>query len=230
MGQNGAYKGSGSTVYGSSPFSRSRISLGFVRRMFSYPRFCGVVILPRKGHSDSRLCIDSAFVFFKKRELQGKKQPKKKVKKEDEEKENDVSGIQLDGESDGQVPVYDTCDEVRRKIRAYLTNPNVTQAGFLRAIAQTHPEGKKFQSKSLNDFMNKHGPNAGNTSGVFYAAYVFFEKLRLKEGKPKSKHRLEMEKIYRNSGFDIKTPSNRGYLCGPGERPTIDQYGRVSFR
>lgn len=74
--------------------------------------------------------IGNAFVFFKKRGLQGKKQPKKEVKKEvkkeDEEKKNDVSGIKLDSEPDGQVPVYDTCDEVRRKIRAYLTDPNVT--------------------------------------------------------------------------------------------------------
>ena len=70
--------------------------------------------------------IGNAFVFFKKRGLQGKKQPKKEVKKEDEEKKNDVSGIKLDSEPDGQVPVYDTCDEVRRKIRASLTDPNVT--------------------------------------------------------------------------------------------------------
>ena len=99
----------------------------------------------------------------------------------------------------------------------------------MRAIAQTHPEGKKFQSKSLNDFMNKHGTNAGNTSGVFYTVYSFFEKLRLKEGKPKSKHKQEMEKIYGKSGFDIETPSSRGYLCGPGEYPTMNQYSRVLF-
>jgi hypothetical protein len=114
----------------------------------------------------------------------------------------------------------------------------VTQAGFLRAIAQGHPEGKKFQSKSLNDFMGKKGANAGNTSGVFYSAYVFFEKLRVKQGKPKTKHREEMEKIYNRShpymndgkpGFDIKTPSSRGYLCRAGEHPQMDQYGRVTF-
>jgi hypothetical protein len=192
---------------------------------------------PYKG-SGSMVYVN-AFAFFKKRELMGKKLPKKKVKKEDEAQKHDVSGIHLDGESDGEVPVFETCDEVRRKIRAYLTEPSVTQAGFLRAIAQTHPEGKKFQSKSLNDFLGKKGPDAGNTSGVFYAAYVFFEKMRLKDGKPKSKHREEMEKIYNRRvpyvnggkpGFDIKTPSNRGYWCRPGEHPQMDQYGRVRFR
>jgi hypothetical protein len=76
--------------------------------------------------------------------------------------------------------------------------------------------------------MGKRGPNAGNTSGVFYAAYIFFEKMRIKEGKPKSKHREEMEKIYGKEGFDIERARN-WYTCGPGERPYMDQYGRVEF-
>ena len=177
---------------------------------------------------DCDISTVNAFVFFKKRELTGKKVPKKKVKKEDEEKKHDMTGVHLDGESDGDVPVYDTCDRVRRKIRAYLAEPSVTEAGFLRAIAQTHPQGKKFQSKPLNDFMGKQGANAGNTSGVFYAAYVFFEKKRLKEGKPKSKHREEMEKIHGKSGFDIERGSHLAYYtCAVGTNPYIDQYGRV---
>ena len=176
----------------------------------------------------------AAFVFFKKRELMGIQRPKKvkKVKKEDKEaleKEHDLTGITIEGESNGKVPIYDSCDEVRKKINAYLKNPAMTQAGFLRAIAQTHPEGKKFQSKSLNDFMGKRGADAGNTSGVFYAAYIFFEKLRIKEGNPKSKHRLEMEKIHGRQGFDTERGSNRGYWCRPGERPHVDQFGRVNF-
>lgn len=34
---------------------------------------------------------------------------------------------------------------------------------------------------------------AGNTSEVFYTAYMYFEKLRLKEGKEKSEKTIEME-------------------------------------
>ncbi len=80
----------------------------------------------------------AAFAFFKKRELMGMKFPKKRVKKEDEEKlqqKHDLSGIELETKSDGMVPVYDTCDEVRKKINAYLKQPAMTQAAFLRAIA-----------------------------------------------------------------------------------------------
>ncbi|GFF80386.1 hypothetical protein IFM53868_02846 [Aspergillus udagawae] len=52
--------------------------------------------------------------FFKKRELQGIKPPRKKrATKESQRKvaeKYDVSGIHLDGESDQSVPVWDTCD------------------------------------------------------------------------------------------------------------------------
>ena len=137
--------------------------------------------------------------------------------KAEEEKKNDVSDIHLDGESEVDVPVYDTCDEARKKINAYLREPDVTQAGFLHKIAKTYPDGKKIQSKALNDFLNKKGPNAGNTSSVFYASYVFFEKMRLRDGKPKSKFQGEMEEIWDGKdtwnggkpGFDVKHSSHR---------------------
>ncbi len=45
-----------------------------------------------------------------------------------------VDNIELDGEDSHEVPVYDTCDTIRRKIRAHLKRDRVTQAGFLRAI------------------------------------------------------------------------------------------------
>jgi hypothetical protein len=191
---------------------------------------------PDKG---SGSCVYvNAFQFFKKRELQGIKAPKKKrVTKAEEEEKNDVSNIHLDGESDVDVPVYDTCDEARKKISAYLRESGVTQAGFLREIAKTYPDGKKIQSKVLNDFLNKKGPNAGNTSSVFYASYVLFEKMRVRDGKPKSKFREEMEKIWNGTnnwedgkpGFDVKRSSHRGYLCSAGTRPHEDKYGRVHF-
>jgi hypothetical protein len=190
---------------------------------------------PYKGSGSS--VYGNAFAFFKHRELNGIKAPKKKVKKEDEAKQNDVSGIKLDGEEEQEVEVYDSCDEVRKKIRAYLASPSVTQAGFLREIAKTFGADKKIQSKSLNDFLGKKGPMAGNTSSVYYASYVFFEKLRIRDGKPKSKHRLEMEKVWDGTepfgsgkaGVDVKTLlSNQSYICSvDGPAPYMDEYGRV---
>ncbi|TGO50751.1 hypothetical protein BOTNAR_0381g00020 [Botryotinia narcissicola] len=165
----------------------------------------------------------NAFIFFKKRELQGVKPPKKpKVSKAEEVKKFDVSAVKLDGESTISVPIYDSCDEVRKKIRAYLREPG---------IAKTYPEEKKIQSKVLNDFLGKKGPSAGNTSSTYYAAYFFFEKLRIRDGKPKSKHREEMEKQWASEGgVDTKIPSSRGYFCFGDERRVEDKYGKVSFQ
>lgn len=126
-------------------------------------------------------------------------------------------------------------DEVRKKTTAHLAKPDVTKAGFLREIAKTYPEGKKFGTGSLNDFLSKKGPNAGNTSGVFYAAYVYFEKMRIRDQKPKSKFREEMEDVWNGSrnypsfkpGFDLKHGMNTGYICMQGTKPYVDKYGQV---
>lgn len=172
----------------------------------------------------------AAAIYFRRRERAGVKLPTKKVKKADEDKSNDVSGINLDGESDIAVQVYDSCDEVRKKITAHLRGSNVTQAGFLREIAKTYPEGKKIQSKSLNDFLGKKGPSAGNTSMIYYASYVFFEKLRIRDGKPKSSHREKMESVWRKQGgVDTKTLNNH-YFCREGERPYEDEFGQVTIQ
>lgn len=61
--------------------------------------------------------------------------------------------------------------------------------------------------------MGYKGADTGNTSCVFYAAYVFFEKLRVQEGKPKSKHREEMEAIWASKGgFNTTRGHQRGFV------------------
>lgn len=118
-------------------------------------------------------------------------------------------------------------DEVRKKIGAYLKELNVTQAGFLRDIAKTYQDRRKLQSKLLNDFLGKRGATAGNTSAIFYSSYVFFEKLRIKNGKAKSKHRQEMETIYLGAGgLDTKHRRDHCYVTA-GEIPTMDKYGQL---
>lgn len=112
-----------------------------------------------------------------------------------------MSGIELGGEDDESVPIYDTCDEIRRKIAAYLREPNVTQTGFLRELAKmlTDPSAK-LQSKQLKDFQTKKGALEGQTSRIYYAAYLFFEKQRLLQGKSKSKKRENNEKVWALEG------------------------------
>jgi hypothetical protein len=211
MGQNGPYKGSGSDVYW------------------------------------------SAWAFFKKRELRGiKSTPNKKAKAAATDRKDAVPSVDeivLEGEMDDDVPVFgtftthlqasnrastdpnpDTCDDIRRKINAHLKKPGVTQAALLRSIAaQYHTEPKKLQSSQLGFFRSKKGAYAGNTSSIFYGAYVYFEKLRIKEGKPKGKKRLEMEETHGGmGGLNTERLMNR-FFCRPDERPGIDSMGRIHF-
>lgn len=154
-----------------------------------------------------------------------------KADKEATLKKYDVSEIPLDGESEAKVPVYDTCDIIRRRIKAHLRRPEITQAMFLRGLERMFPEGRKtgINARGLGLFTSKKGANAGNTSGVFYAAYVFFEKLRLKERKPKTPFRERMEEVWGNAGMQREVSSAQHYFCSDDERPFVDEYGRVTI-
>jgi hypothetical protein len=56
---------------------------------------------------------------------------------------------------------------------------------------------------------------------------VYFEKLRIKEGKPKGKKRVEMEGVH-VGGMDTERRRDR-FWCAPGERPAMDRLGRVEM-
>jgi hypothetical protein len=129
----------------------------------------------------------------------GKDDAKDTPKKGKASDPSDFLQVHLDGEEDDSVPVYDTCADVRRKISAYLRDPGVTQAQFCRDLhSQLHgPEkGAKIQSSQLARFRAKDGANEGGDNKIFYAGYVFFEKKRIAENKPKSKKRQAMEGIW----------------------------------
>ncbi|KAF2432086.1 hypothetical protein EJ08DRAFT_631305 [Tothia fuscella] len=199
---------------------------------------------PHKGEGSD--VYDAAVDFFLTREAEGKPMPKKKhktssgstadgasTKKPSSEPgkattDYDLTKAELTDEEEDAVPVYSTCDEVRRQISNHLKKSNVTQALFLRDLkAQYHTDKgpARMISSQLEAFRSKKGPEAGNTSSIFYAAYVFFEKLRRHEGKPKSEFRLAMEKRWSDKGgFDIKR-ANKRVTCVQGDRPYLDEYG-----
>ncbi|KAK8176027.1 hypothetical protein IWX90DRAFT_464441 [Phyllosticta citrichinensis] len=135
----------------------------------------------------------------------------------------DLADITLPKEDTDEVEVYDSCDEIRKKINAHLREPGVTQAQFCRdlaAMCHTPKKPKSIQSRQLTAFRDQKEADAGNTSVVYYAAYVFFEKLRLKDGKPKSSHRKGMEEAW---------PHNRGIWVGPDVKEVKqDQFGRYN--
>jgi len=115
--------------------------------------------------------------------------------------------IPLPGESTDSVPVYDSCDELRRKIRAFFRNPKyskVTQKKFREAIGNVN-------ANTYRRFMEKKGETAGAECGMFYGSYVFFEKMRIWEGKGKGVRRVrsEIEYVFCPSLLDRL----RGHVC-----------------
>jgi hypothetical protein len=194
---------------------------------------------PTKGSNS--MVYQNAFAFFKHRELNGIKAPKKPklTSTDDDDNVLNVSDIALDGEEEGEVEVYDTCDSARQKIRAFLSaNPAISQASFCREISKTFHDGKSVSSTSMSGFLSKKGPREGNTCAAFYASYVFFEKVRIRDGKPKSEFREIMEDIYDGTemygsgkmGMDVKKRPDRNYIVSAGYRghgPVEDEFGRV---
>ncbi|KAI0391856.1 hypothetical protein F5Y17DRAFT_460452 [Xylariaceae sp. FL0594] len=184
------------------------------------------------GHTGRRGEFSDAYQlaarFFRKRELQGLKAvppsvkkakttaagDKKTTGKKAADDYLDVSDVSIPGEENTAVPVYDTCDEVRKKIRAAVRS-GVTQAALCQGITNhCLPEGYDVGSRQMTAFLAKKGPLEGNTSIVFYGSYVFFEKRRLKDGKPKSEFRLEMERTMAKAAW-----------CKPGEYPYVGKHG-----
>lgn len=53
--------------------------------------------------------------------------------------------------------------------------------------------------------------NAGAGSSVYPAAYFFFEKLRIQQGRPKTAHRVRLEAEL-PEGFPLETPSKVFYI------------------
>lgn len=195
----------------------------------------------RTGAWDGEGC-DTYFkagMFFKKRELQGLPLKASKPKKPKttasttaaakKKQDVDISAITLPGEDTGKVPIYDTCDEVRKKARAHLAKEGTTQAGFVRELSKTFPDERKVSPANLRYFMGQKGPLGGNVNVTFYAAYVFFEKMRVAQGKPKTKFREEMEKVHKDTGVDTEHGSGAGVFCIGDERPYIDKYARLQF-
>ncbi|OQN95775.1 hypothetical protein B0A48_17965 [Cryoendolithus antarcticus] len=140
-----------------------------------------------------------------------------------------ISEVHLDGEERDAVPVYMTCDAVRRQITVHLQKTGTSQAQFCRDLsAQLHAESvAAIKPNALTTFRGKKGANGGATSKVFYAAYVLFEKQRMAEGKAKSKMRQELKEVWGAKGMDRDHDASTGYWMHTSERMDIDKYGRI---
>ncbi|KAK7064652.1 putative 37s ribosomal protein [Favolaschia claudopus] len=155
------------------------------------------------------------------------KSTKKAKKTAATEGSGDLFSITLDGEDTQSVEMLDSCDEMRRKIKALLHTGTITQAQFLRDISRAaYADAPKIQTNQLNQFTSKKGPTAGSTSRVYYASYVYFEKKRIAEGGKKNKHRLDMEARWQGKG-GLPRERERGYWCAAGDKIVQDKLGSV---
>lgn len=204
----------------------------------------------RQGTWDGEYCdlYMLAARFFRKRELQGlplsvPKSTTKKTKTDDKASGKktsdskktikssddilDVSGVELPGEAEMRVQVYDTCGEMRKRLRKLQTQ-GCSQAAICRALSTSYPEGsgKSVTATNMRSFMSNKGVMGGNTSNAFYGGYVFFEKRRIKDGKPKSKFREEMEQVH-EAGVDVERNLNGPCWLRAGESVSFDKYGQV---
>ena len=162
----------------------------------------------------------------------------------------DIEDVYLPGEESDSVPVFDTCDEIRRKINVHLRKHGVTQAKLCRDICSQYHSAHKpanIQAVQLTRFRSAKGPTAGTKSIIFYGAYVLFEKIRVKQGKHKSKHRMEMEALWpsgigmtRDSRTTLALPhkhikrctdhnTSRRYWASSSAQIHQDKYGRVQI-
>jgi hypothetical protein len=218
MNQHGRDKGSGSMVYINA------------WRFFKAREMNGVPMpkKPKASTSSTKTSTPAKKTGDKDATPKTKIVPKRgEVVKADLDK---ISDITLPGENQGLVPVFDTCGDVRRKISAYLRRDGITQVDLVHALEQQlKAEPRKLDARGLARFRGQKGPIGGAKTPFFYAGYVFFEKLRIADGKEKSSLRKEMEEAWGSDGVNRNFDSNSRVLCRPNERPVIDKYGQGSI-
>lgn len=165
------------------------------------------------------------------KKVDAKKNDTEKDSSKDEPSLEDLSAIKLPNEDQGQVPIFDTCDDIRKKINDHLHRvPHATQAAFSRTLTAMLPGDEKVESRHLAKFLKGKGPQEGGQSPAFYAAYVYFEKVRVLHGKAKSKKRQDMEAAWEGEGgFPRRGTHNLYITCVGGEKPSFDRLGQLKI-
>lgn len=136
--------------------------------------------------------------------------------------------IHLDGEDTESTPIYSTCADIRRTITSHLKSTKTSQAAFARTLTSLLPS-TKVPTRGLYRFMEASGTQAAGHNPAFYAAWVFFEKKRISEGKKKSDKRVEMEKIWGKKGFRRINGNDMKLTQPQGMNWSMDNFGRVEI-
>lgn len=74
------------------------------------------------------------------------------------------------------------------------------------------------------------GPGDGANIAAFHAAYVHFEKLRIRDGETKKNEREEVKEAWRGEGgMERERSHNKWIALLPGEKTKIDSFGRLQI-
>ncbi|KAH9946795.1 hypothetical protein B0H21DRAFT_693068, partial [Amylocystis lapponica] len=111
------------------------------------------------------------------------------------EKPQNWYDVVLENDEVRTLPVYDDCNEIRRKIRLLQKDPEFKVTQWLKDIGNVN-------NNSYQRFMKASGPTGGAGNGTYYCAYVYFEKVRIAQGKKKTAKRTKNETQYSN-GFPL---------------------------
>lgn len=126
-----------------------------------------------------------------------KKEKDPKVKKT--KMDNDFSEIlkKMNELEYGEGPIFDDCSDIRRKLNKFFTDKKMSKSAWCNLVG--------VNSNSLANFLKQKGPDGGAGINVYKVAYHFFEKMRIVEGKKKTKKREEHEQFV-TEGFKNETP------------------------
>jgi len=143
-----------------------------------------------------------------KRKREGAATERKNARKKLDEAASKLSADYAEG------PVYDSCPDVRRKITAFLKSSGTTATAFCRMVdvpsnALTRFMKYKPVSGTAKSAESMRYSQPGAAMSIYPRAYHFFERLRIGEGKPKTKKRLENEAALSGQGFQLRHDDGR---------------------
>jgi hypothetical protein len=124
----------------------------------------------------------------------------------------ELEGIELPLHDDSFVAVYESCDEVRKKLLAFISEQGCTTAAFCKAIG--------VQSNQWNSFLSFKGiglgvsKQPGAANACYSNGYELLEKLRVLRGQAKSAKRLQFEREY-PTGYCLEHDDGKRWVfCG----------------
>ena len=152
-----------------------------------------------------------ALRFFDKREKQNKENkgtatPENRNIAKLQKQEKKLEGVNFLEKLDAiyeEGPIFDDCEDVRKKILALIGSGILTQKKITEVL--------KCTAASLKNFLKVKGKFEGRGCKVYYTGYHLFERVRIAEDKPKTKKRMKAEKEF-PQGYPNK-PNERFYYA-----------------